>query len=97
MNPTPEALIDVLTDQTGIDANEITLETAIAELGLDSLEIVELLMALEEQFETELEEPDLLKCSTVGDILTMIRDAVDFSEPLSTPNQCTDDSCESCQ
>lgn len=86
MKPTPESLIDVLADQTCIDANNITLDTPVSELDIDSLGMIEVLMALEEQFETELKESDLLKCNTVGDILAMVRDAVDFSEPLSTPN-----------
>lgn len=97
MTPTPEQIIDILADQTGIDANDITMAMPVVDLGIDSLDTVEVMMALENQYEIEIEESDFLKCVTVGDILTMVRDTLDFSEPLTAPSTCTDEGCESCQ
>ena len=97
MKVTPESLIDILADQTGLDANDITMELSTQDLGIDSLDTVEVLMSMEEQFAVELDETDFLNCNTVGDIFTMIQEAQDFSGLLGPSSACTDEGCESCQ
>ncbi len=97
MKVTPESLTDILADHTGLDANVIAMEMPTSDLGLDSLDTLDVTMSLEEQFEVELEEEDFIKCLTVGDILKMVRDAQDFTEPLGPASACTDEGCESCQ
>ena len=99
MKATPESLIDILADYTGLDANAnaISMEMPTSNLGLDSLDTVEVIISMEEQFGVELEEEDFLQCMTVGDILKMILNAQDLNEPLGSPSACTDEACESCQ
>lgn len=97
MKVTPESLIDILADHTGLDANVISMEMPTSDLGLDSLDTVEVIMSMDEQFDVELEEADFIQCLTVGDMLKMIQDAQDLTEPLGLSSACTDESCESCQ
>ncbi|HAA81323.1 MAG TPA: acyl carrier protein, partial [Thermoanaerobacter sp.] len=57
-------------EQLGIDPEEITMESSfIDDLGADSLDIVELIMALEEEFDIEIPDEDAEKIKTVGDVV----------------------------
>jgi acyl carrier protein len=97
MKVTPESLIDILADFSGLDANVISMEMPTSDLGLDSLDNVEVIISMEEQFDVELEEANFIQCLTVGDMLKMIQDAQDFSETPRPSSACTDETCESCQ
>lgn len=66
-------LIDTMADITGIDANEITMETTMNELGLDSLDLAELTFDLEEQFSIELNPTEVNQCATLGEIYNLIK------------------------
>ena len=69
-----ERLKKVIVEQLGVDENEITLESSfIEDLGADSLDIVELIMALEEEFDVEIPDEDAEKILTVGDALDYIK------------------------
>ena len=65
---------DVIGEQLGIETvDTITMDTTfIEDLGADSLDIVELIMALEEEFDLEIPEADAEKISTVGDVVEYI-------------------------
>ncbi len=69
-----ERVKDVIGEQLGIeDLDTITMETTfIEDLGADSLDIVELIMALEEEFDLEIPEAEAEKVSTVGDVVEYI-------------------------
>lgn len=69
-----ERVKDVIAEQLGIeDLDTITMETTfIEDLGADSLDIVELIMALEEEFDMEIPEAEAEKISTVGDVVEYI-------------------------
>lgn len=67
-----EKLKEIIADQFGIDADSITEETAFKELG-DSMDLIELIMALEEEFDMEIEDEDTDKIKTVGDAAEYIR------------------------
>ena len=55
----------------------VTMEASfIDDLGADSLDIVELIMALEEEFDTEIPDADAEKIVTVGDVVDYIKDHV---------------------
>ena len=60
---------DLIAEQFAIDAEEITLDSSfVDDLGADSVDLVELVMAMEEEFEIdEIPEEDLLTLKTVGD------------------------------
>ena len=64
-----EKLRSLIADQLGVDSSNITMDTNFEEdLGVDSLDIVELSMALEEEFDIgEISEEDLATIKTVGD------------------------------
>ena len=51
---------------------EITLESNLKELGLDSLDVVDLLMEMEEQFEIEFENEEMLSLKLVSDVVDTI-------------------------
>ena len=70
-----ERLKKVIVEQLGVDENEITLESSfVDDLGADSLDVVELIMALEEEFNVEIPDEDAEKIVTVGDALDYIKD-----------------------
>ena len=62
----------------GVEDESIKLDTSfIDDLGADSLDIVELIMALEEEFDTEIPDSDAEKVVTVGDVVDYIKDHVE--------------------
>ena len=64
---------DIVVDQLGSDADEVTLEsTFIDDLGADSLDIVELIMAFEEEFNVEIPDEAAEKIKTVQDVVNYI-------------------------
>lgn len=65
---------EVISEQLGVeDVENITLETTfIDDLGADSLDIVELIMALEEEFDMEIPEAEAEKIKSVGDVVDYI-------------------------
>ncbi len=70
-----ERVKEVIGEQLGIeDIETITMETTfIDDLGADSLDIVELIMALEEEFDMEIPETEAEKISSVGDAVEYIK------------------------
>lgn len=67
-----------IAEQLSIDADEITMESAfVDDLGADSLDLVELIMALEEEFDMEIPDEDAEKITTVGDVVDYIKSRVD--------------------
>lgn len=69
-----EKVKDIIADQLGIDATEIKMESSfIDDLGADSLDIVELIMALEEEFDIEMPDEEAEKVSSVGDVVNYIK------------------------
>ena len=72
-----EKVKNVIIQQLGVAENNITMEASfIDDLGADSLDIVELIMALEEEFDIEIPDSDAEKVVTVGDVVEYIKDHV---------------------
>lgn len=68
-----EKIKEMVADSLGVDACEITEETSFKEdLGADSLDLFELVMALEEEYGVEIPTEDLEKIATVGDVISYI-------------------------
>ncbi|MBQ2941436.1 MAG: acyl carrier protein [Clostridia bacterium] len=67
-----EKMKDIIAEQFGVDADSITEDTAFKELG-DSMDLIELIMAMEEEFDMEIEDEDAETMKTVGDALEYIR------------------------
>jgi acyl carrier protein len=69
-----EKVQEKVAEQLGVEADEVTLESSfIDDLGADSLDIVELLMALEEEFDIEIPDEEAEKLATVGDVVDYIK------------------------
>jgi acyl carrier protein len=73
MSETAEKVKSIIVGQLGVPAEEVTESASfIEDLGADSLDIVELVMALEEEYDIEISDDDAEKILTVGDAVTYI-------------------------
>ena len=69
-----EKLAALLSEQFGVDVDSITMDTSFEDLGADSLDIVEMTMAVEEEFGLEdMDEEDLSDISTVADLVRYLK------------------------
>ena len=67
----------IIIDQLGVQEASVTKEASfIDDLGADSLDIVELIMALEEEYDIEIPDEDAEKVSTVGDVVEYIKEHI---------------------
>ena len=67
----------IIVEQLGVADTSVTMEASfIDDLGADSLDIVELIMALEEEFDIEIPDADAEKVVTVGDVVDYIKENV---------------------
>ena len=75
-----EKLSEIVADQFSVEVSTITMDTTFEEdLGADSLDIVELSMALEEEFGVEeMEEDELTAITTVGDLVRYLQRKLDM-------------------
>jgi len=72
-----KAVLEILVEQLGVEESQLTPEARLEEdLGADSLEIVEIIMALEEQFQISIPDEASEKVSTVQDVFNAISDVV---------------------
>lgn len=55
----------IVVDQLNVDAEEVSLKTSFEELNADSLDVVEMVMALEEEFDIEIPDEDAEKISSI--------------------------------
>lgn len=70
-----EKVKKILCDQLDLEEEQVTEEAEVIEdLGADSLDIVDLVMTLEEEFDTEIPDEDIENLKTVGDIVKYIED-----------------------
>ena len=68
---------EIIVEQLGVAEASVTMEASfIDDLGADSLDIVELVMALEEEFDIEIPDADAEKVTTVGDVVDYIKENV---------------------
>ena len=76
MDTVLEKVKEVISEQLDVEyVDSITTETTfIDDLGADSLDIVELIMALEEEFDMEIPEEEAEKITSVGDVVNYIED-----------------------
>jgi acyl carrier protein len=72
-----ERIAQIIVDQLGVSKQEITPEASfIDDLGADSLDIVELVMAMEEEFDIEIPDNEAEKIQTIGDALSYVSERV---------------------
>ena len=72
-----EKIKAIIVEQLGVSETAVTMDSSfIDDLGADSLDIVELVMALEEEFDIEIPDNDAEKVITVGDVVEYIKENV---------------------
>ena len=70
-----EKMKEIIADQLGVDEDIITEEASFKEdLGADSLDLFELVMALEDEYSIEIPSEDLQNLLTVGDVMDYLKD-----------------------
>ena len=70
-----EKVKDIIVEQLGVNPEQVTPQASfIEDLGADSLDIVELVMAFEEEFGVEVPDEDAEKLQTVGDVINYIKE-----------------------
>jgi acyl carrier protein len=73
MGAIDEKVIDIIVDKLGVDRAEVTPEAVfVDDLGADSLDLVELIMAMEEEFGMEIADEDAEKLRTVQDVISFV-------------------------
>lgn len=65
---------EIIVDQLGVEEDEVTMDTSFEDLNADSLDIVELIMALEEEFDIEIPDEDAEKLTTVRAAVEYIKE-----------------------
>ncbi|MDO5124760.1 MAG: acyl carrier protein [Ruminococcus sp.] len=71
-----EKVRDIIVDQLDADEADVTMEASIIDdLGADSLDVVDLIMSIEEEFDAEIPDEEVENIKTVGDIVKFIEAA----------------------
>jgi acyl carrier protein len=74
MSAIEEKIITIVADKLGVERSEVTPEAVfIDDLGADSLDLVELIMAMEEEFGFEIADEEAEKLRTVGDVINFVK------------------------
>lgn len=71
-----EKVRDIIVEQLDADENDVTMDASIIDdLGADSLDVVDLVMSIEEEFDVEIPDEEVENIKTVGDIVKFIEAA----------------------
>ncbi len=77
MNEVFDVLKDIIVDQLGVEDDLVTMDTSFTDdLEADSLDMVELMMAIEEEYDIEISEDDAETIVTVGDAVSYINSKI---------------------
>lgn len=70
-----EKVRGIIVDQLDVEEDAVTMEASIIDdLGADSLDVVDLVMSLEEEFDVEIPDEEVENIKTIGDIVKYIED-----------------------
>lgn len=70
-----EKMKEIIADQLSVSEDEVTLEASFKDdLDADSLDLFELVMVLEEEYDVEIPSDDLAELNTVGDVINYLKD-----------------------
>lgn len=64
----------IMAEQLGIDENDITMDTSFEELGVDSLDLFQIIIEIEEEFSVQIEDAESIK--TVGEAVKFVEDKI---------------------
>jgi len=67
-----DKLKDIIKDELGFVIDGLTLESTLEDMGADSLDAVELIMAIEEEYDIEIDEADAQQFTSLGNIVSYI-------------------------
>lgn len=73
-----EKVISFIADQLNIDEEEVTEESTFDELGADEMDLAELVLALESEFEIEIHDDEFTKLNGVSDLVEIIETAIEL-------------------
>ena len=77
-SPVEGKVREIICEQLGVSEDEVTPEASfIEDLGADSLDIVELVMAMEETFDVEIPDDDAEKIQTIGDAVAYLKEKLE--------------------
>jgi acyl carrier protein len=77
MATTEDRVAEIIVEQLGVTREEVVPEASfIDDLGADSLDIVELVMAMEETFDIEIPDDDAEKIQTIGDAFSYVKERI---------------------
>ena len=72
-----DKLREIIAEVLNVDADEITMDTTfVDDLGADSLDVVQIIMGIEEEFDIEISNEDAEKIVSVGDAVEQIKNAI---------------------
>ena len=72
-----DKLREIIAEVLNVDADEITMETTVVDdLGADSLDVFQIIMGIEEEFDIEISNEDAEKIVSVGDAVEQIKNAI---------------------
>ena len=73
MSETLDRVKNIIVSQLGVDENEVKTESSfVDDLGADSLDVVELVMALEEEFDLEIPDEEAERINTVSEVISYL-------------------------
>ena len=67
-----EKVKEIVADGLGVDVAELTAETTFAELGADSLDLMDMVMSFEDEFKIEIDTEAMQDLTTIGKVVTYI-------------------------
>ena len=71
-----EQLKDLINSELGFETDNLTLESTLEDMGADSLDAVELIMAIEEKYDFEIAEADAKQFTSLGNIVAYIESKI---------------------
>jgi len=71
-----EKVKSLISEQLDVDEEQLDMDTTFEDIDADSLDVVELVMALEEEFNLEISDEEVEKIKTVGDIVSYIENQI---------------------
>jgi len=71
-----EKLKEIINEELGFEAGELTLDSTLEDMGADSLDAVEMIMAIEEEFDIEIVESDAEAFTSLGNIVAYIESKI---------------------
>ncbi|KHO40437.1 acyl carrier protein [Clostridium tetani] len=70
-----DKILEIIGEQLGMDVEELSTETSFEELGVDSLDLFQIVIEIEEEFDIQMEDAEVIK--TIGDAVKFVEEKVE--------------------